>query len=54
MRFTPTNNLLYKMKTICSPTCNFCNLETETIEHLFFDCTHVKDIWLFAFTEFQS
>ena len=54
MRFTPTNNLLYKMKKICSPTCNFCNLETETIEHLFFDCTHVKDIWLFAFAEFQK
>ena len=54
MRFTPTNNLLYKIKKIGSPTCNFCNLETETIEHLFFDCTHVKDIWLFAFAEFQK
>ena len=54
MRFTPTNNLLFKMKKISSPTCNFCNLETETIEHLFFDCTLVKDIWLFAFDEFEK
>ena len=54
MRFTPTNHLLHKMKKISSPTCNFCNLETETVEHLFFDCTHVKDIWLFAFDEFQK
>ena len=42
------------MKKISSPTCNFCNLETETNEHLFFDCTHVKDIWLFAFDKFQK
>ena len=56
MRFTPINNLLYIMKKISSPTCNFCNLETKTIEQLFFDCTHVnlKDIWLFAFDEFEK
>ena len=29
MRFTPTNNLLYKMKKISCPRCNFCNLETD-------------------------
>ena len=54
MRFTSTNNLLYKMKKISSSTGNFCNLETETIEHLVFNCTHVKDIWLFAFDECQK
>ena len=42
------------MKKRSSPTCNFCNLETEIIEHLLFDCTHVKDIWLFAFDEFEK
>ena len=54
MRFTPRNHLLYKTKKISSPTCNFCNLETETVDHLFFDCTHVKDIWLFTFDELQK
>ena len=56
MRFTPTNIglLLYKMKKIKSPTCNVCNLEPKTVEHLCFDYTHVKDIWLFVFGEFQK
>ena len=44
MRFTLTNNLLYNMKKISSPTYNFYNRDTETVEHLFFDCTHIKDI----------
>ena len=54
IRFTPTNIdlLLYKMKKIKSPRCNFCNLEPEKVEHLCFDCTHVRDIWLFVFGEF--
>jgi hypothetical protein len=26
--------------------CHFCNQKTETIKHLFFDCTNVKRIWL--------
>ena len=35
MSFTPTNNLLYKMKKTSCPRCNFCNLKIETVEHLF-------------------
>lgn len=28
-----------------SPACSVCNQDTETIEHLFADCFHVRDIW---------
>jgi len=53
MRFVPTNRLLYKMQKVTSQRCSFCLLETETIEHLFFDCNLVKNIWLFIFSEWQ-
>ena len=54
MRFVPTNYLLYKMKKVSSQTCTFCNLEPETIEHLFFQCIHVKDIWWYVFEEWAK
>ena len=54
MRFAPTTTLLYQMKKISCPTRNFCNLETETVDHLLFDCTHVKDICLLASDEFKK
>ena len=54
MRFVPTNYLLYKMKKVSSHTCTFCNLEPETIEHLFFQCIHVKDIWWYVFEEWAK
>ena len=53
MRFVPTNNL-YKMKKVSSQTCTFCNLVPETIEHLFFQCIHVKDIWWYVFEEWAK
>ena len=53
MRFVPTNYLLYKMGKVTSQTCTFCHLEPETIEHLFFDCIHVKNIWYFIINEWQ-
>ena len=33
------------MKVISSPLCSFCNLENETIEHLFWNCTFTQDFW---------
>ena len=54
MRFVHTNYLLYKMKKVSSQTCTFCNLEPETIEHLFFQCIHVKDIWWYVFEEWAK
>jgi hypothetical protein len=53
MRFVATNNLLYKMKKVNSATCNFCGLEKQTIEHLFFNCTEVRNIWLFVFNKWN-
>ena len=44
MRFSPTNYLLFKMKKNNSQTCVFCMLEPETIEHILFDCVHVRNI----------
>ena len=54
MRFVPTNKLLYNMKKVNSQSCSFCHVETETIEHLFFNCIHVKDIWIYVFHELQK
>ena len=42
------------MKKVSSQTCTFCNLEPETIEHLFFQCIHVKDIWWYVFEEWAK
>ena len=53
IRFAPTNYLLFKMKKITYQTCTFCMMEPETIEHLFFNCIHVKNIWLCVFNEWQ-
>ena len=51
MRFIPTNYLLHKMGKVNSKVCSFCNIEPETIEHLFFNCIYVKNIWLYVFQE---
>ncbi len=28
-----------------SDKCSFCELETETISHLLYDCLHIKIFW---------
>ena len=42
------------MKTLNSQTCSFCHMEIETVEHLFFNCVNVKDIWIYVFKELQK
>ena len=37
-----------------TPTCAFCDLEPKTIEHLYFQCIYVKDIWLYVFEEWVA
>lgn len=44
--YVACNKLLYKIKVICSPRCNFCNLYTQDCQHLFFECLNVKNFWL--------
>ena len=46
-RYLPTNRLLYKMGKVESTRCTLCNLQTETISHLFYECTCVKSLWSF-------
>ena len=40
-----TNSFLFKIKKINNNGCSYCNEHGETIEHLFLNCTKVKDIW---------
>ena len=54
MRYVPTNYLLNKMKIVNSQTCTFCNLYPETIDHVFYHCTEVKDLWLYVLAKWQS
>jgi hypothetical protein len=46
-KYLPTNHLLFKMGKIESMRCTFCNLQSETIVHLFFECTCVIAIWTY-------
>jgi len=45
MRILPTNKLLYKFKYVNSNLCDFCNCQTETIEHLFWECHIIQPLW---------
>ena len=40
-----TNSFLFKIKKINSNECSYCNEYGETIEHLFLNCSKVKDFW---------
>ena len=37
-RVIPTNTFLFKIHIKDTKLCSFCNLEDETVEHLFFNC----------------
>ena len=52
-RIVATNSLLFKMKKINSPLCEFCGLYSDDIEHLFFRCSHVRNFW-FSFEDFWN
>ena len=49
IRFIQTDYLLHKMGKVYSHVYSFCKMEPETIEHLFFNCIYVKNIWLYVF-----
>lgn len=44
-RIVPTNEYLFKLNILNSSSCTFCKNNIETIEHLFYDCIHVKELW---------
>jgi hypothetical protein len=37
-RVIPTNTFLFKIHIKDTKLCSFCNVEDETVEHLFFNC----------------
>ena len=41
-----TTNKFLNICKISDDKCYFCNKEVETLEHLFWDCTEVKKLWL--------
>lgn len=44
--YLPTNELLYKMQRVSSPSCSFCHMMRETICHLFVHCNIVYNFLL--------
>ncbi len=40
-----TNVTLLKWKTLDTDKCTFCNVETETVKHLFWDCPTAVHLW---------
>ena len=45
MRIIPTNQFLAKYQLVSSTLCDICNMEIETIAHLFWECIHVQEFW---------
>ena len=45
LRILPTNKLLRLMKIGQSDLCSFCDKETESISHLFWECESVLRFW---------
>ena len=45
LRILPTNRLLRLMKIRQSGLCSFCDKETESISHLFWECESVLRFW---------
>ena len=44
-RILPTNTFLFRIGYKNTPNCCFCNIQNETIEHLFYECPHVINLW---------
>ena len=44
-RIIPTNKSLMKFNIRNSNICDFCNMQVESIKHLFWECNHVQHLW---------
>ena len=44
-RVLGTNELLHKMNMRQNPDCVFCKEESESIEHLFWTCPKISEVW---------
>ena len=45
-RFYPCNTFLSKFKENFSSLCSFCNIEDESLLHLFYNCPHAHTFWV--------
>jgi len=45
-RYIGTNNMLYKFKISHNNRCRLCNLQIETIRHIFYECHTSYNFWL--------
>ena len=45
MRIIPTNKYLLKCKIGETALCEFCTMEIETINNLFWECNYVQLFW---------
>ena len=45
MRIIPTNRFLLKCNIGHTTLCDFCSMEIETLDHLFWECIHVQLFW---------
>ena len=44
-RIIPTQRYLYIRKLVGNPICNFCRIEEQTLDHLFFECPQIQTFW---------
>ena len=44
-RIIPTNKSLFKYKIVNSNICDICNMNIDSIKHLFWECLHVQHFW---------
>ena len=40
------NKILHRMQLVDNSKCSFCNIEDETIVHIFSQCSVTNDLWL--------
>ena len=47
------NQKLFPFRKHNNPLCSFCNLEDETVIHLFVNCSKTKQLWCTAIEYFK-
>ena len=45
MKILPCNKFLLKCKIVNSSLCDFCNMNEETVKHLFWECPVSRNFW---------
>ena len=54
MRVIPTNKFVLKCNIGHTTLCNFCSMEIETLDHLFWECIYVQLFWTNLSTLLQN